>query len=117
MYAQTKVSIQTNDIIHFNRAGKARGWQYLLADSLSFRKEHASNTNAIRIQKPANEQLPSWIKRLITSGQCETIYVENLSLPKDEKIAIKRLCTQFSVSLVGLTINDSDTHNVVKGPW
>ena len=117
MNAQTNVSIQTNDIVHLNEQRRARGWQYLLADSLSFRKEHVSNSNAIRIQKPTDEQLPSWIKRLITSGQCETIYVENLSLSEDEQLVIKHLCNQFSVSLVGLTINDSNANNVVQGPW
>ena len=118
MLATNTVSIQTNNIINFNSSHREKGWQYLLADSLAFQKEHVQqHGHAIRIQKPEEKHLPDWIKKLIRSGQCEAIFVENLRLSEEEHLAIKTLCTQFSVSLVGLTINDANNDNVVHGPW
>ena len=118
MLANTNVSIQTNNIINFNTPRREKGWQYLIADSLAFQKEHVQqHGNTIRIQKPEEQQLPNWIKKLIRSGQCEAIFVENLILSEEEHLAIKTLCTEFSVSLVGLTVNDSDNNNIVQGPW
>jgi hypothetical protein len=65
--------------------------------------------------------VPQWIRKLITSGQCSTIYVEDLSLPQHEQVLIKQLCDQYSVSLIGLSVNDKQTgrqaDNVLQGPW
>lgn len=91
-----------------------KGWSYLLADSLAFQKDV---DYGIRIQKPAEEKVPEWICKLITSGQCRTIYVEDLHLPIKAKVMIEQLCDQYAVSLVGLSKNDASVTNVVKGPW
>ena len=99
-------------------ATRPRGWSYLLADSVSFNK---SATHGIRIQKPEEEKIPAWICRLITSGQCKNIYVENLNLPNAEKEIIQKLCKQYAVALFNLQVMNDDTHgtnrNVIFGPW
>ena len=110
-------AITLNTVQH-ESATKSNGWHYLIADQVVFEKSaEAHQGRAIRIQKPSAERVPQWIKRLILSGNCEAIYVEDLELSADEKLAIKALCTQFSVSLVGLTVNDDSNANVIQGPW
>lgn len=93
----------------------SKGWSYLLSESLAFKKEMA---HGIRIQKPDQETIPVWIKRIITSGQCRTLYVEDLSLPVSEREMITQLCEKHSVSLVNVQIHgDKTMNNVVTGPW
>ena len=95
-----------------------RRWAYLLADSLAFSKD---TVNGIRMQKPNQETLPHWLRKLITSGQCQTIYVENLNLTGDETHTFKILCDKFSVSLINLMVSNDDhatiSENIVVGPW
>ncbi|MBT0586426.1 hypothetical protein [Alteromonas oceanisediminis] len=117
------ISINTQNVVHFETPRQQRGWRYLLADSVSFQKQDMrQHSHSIRMQKPQSDQLPTWIKRLITSGQCEAIYVENLQLADEEALIIKALCTEYCVSLVGLTVatqsvNDACNANVIQGPW
>jgi len=49
-----------------------KGWNYLLSNTVSFSK---SVDHAIRIQKPEKEKMPEWISKLITGGQCKTLYM------------------------------------------
>ncbi|GEA13179.1 deoxyguanosinetriphosphate triphosphohydrolase [Alteromonas sp. KUL49] len=94
-----------------------KGWHYLLADSVSFKKD---THHAIRIQKPNKEKMPEWISKLITGGQCKTLYVENLDLDLQptECEMIKKLCELFSVSLVNVKVSqESGDTNLVTGPW
>ncbi len=93
-----------------------KGWSYLLADSVAFKKDVM---NGIRIQKPDQEKIPCWIQRIIESGQCNTIYVENLSLNDEDKCRLQSLCQKYSVSIVNLTIaaSSQSQQNVVVGPW
>lgn len=93
-----------------------KGWSYLLAESVAFKKDVM---HGIRIQKPDQEKIPGWIQRIIESGQCNTIYVENLSLNDDEKSRIRSLCQKYSVAVVNLTISATkhEQQNVVIGPW
>ncbi|GGW89017.1 deoxyguanosinetriphosphate triphosphohydrolase [Alteromonas halophila] len=95
--------------------GRDKGWSYLLSDSLAFKKDMAYG---IRMQKPDRETVPVWIKKLITAGQCKTIYVENLSLAPSESEMIRQLCSQHAVALVNVN-NDgcTPTNNVLAGPW
>ncbi len=94
-----------------------KGWNYLLANSLSFSKEVS---HAIRIQKPEKEKIPEWISKLITGGQCKTLYVENIDLdlqPTDSDM-IKKLCALYSVSLINVRVHNSNSKkNVAFGPW
>lgn len=95
-----------------------RRWSYLLSDSLAFSK---NTVHAIRMQKPAQEVLPNWLQKLITSGQCQTIYVENLNLEGAEADTFKSLCDKFSVSLINLIVSNDEnatiSENIVVGPW
>ena len=100
-----------------NRVNNDKGWNYLLSSSVSFSKDVM---NAIRIQKPEKEKVPEWISKLITGGQCKTLYVENIDLdlqPTDSDM-IRKLCELYSVSLVNVRV-DSNTQNrnVAVGPW
>ena len=94
-----------------------KGWNYLLSNTVSFSK----NVNhAIRIQKPEKEKMPEWISKLITGGQCKTLYVENIDLdlqPTDSDM-IRKLCELYSVSLVNVRVNNNNNEkNVALGPW
>lgn len=95
-----------------------KGWSYLISDSLAFKKDVH---HGIRIQKPEQEKIPLWIRKLITSGQCQTIYVENLALPQQEREHIQKLCREFSVSVVNVGVSGKNAEpvgqNVVIGPW
>ena len=94
--------------------GKPKVWRYLLANTVVFSKEVEYG---IRIQKPEREKLGLWLQRLIVSGQCETIYVENLVLGDSEKDDILRLCNAHGVELINLTLDATGQAKVVLGPW
>jgi hypothetical protein len=103
-----------------SRNGKSqegRGWNYLLANSVSFSKDV---NHAIRIQKPEKEKVPQWISKLITGGQCKTLYVENIDLdlqPTDSEM-IRKLCELYSVSLVNVRVDAGEQQQgVAVGPW
>ena len=93
------------------------GWNYLLSNTVSCSK---SVDHAIRLQKPEKEKMPEWISKLITGGQCKTLYVENIDLdlqPTDSEM-IRKLCELYSVSLVNVRVNSiNDEQNVALGPW
>ena len=110
-------TIHTNNIVSLNAHRVQPGWHDLIADNLVFQKATDLESRAIRIQKPSAEQVPQWIKRLVMSGTCETIYVENLQLDSAERLTIEKLCSEYSVSLIGLSVNDNHVDNVVHGPW
>ena len=94
-----------------------KGWNYLLSNTVSFSK---TVDHAIRIQKPEKEKMPEWISKLITGGQCKTLYVENIDLdlqPTDSDM-IRKLCELYSVSLVNVRVNNNNNEkNVALGPW
>lgn len=98
-----------------NNKNENKGWRYLLSHSVSFKKDV---NHAIRIQKPKKEQVPEWISKLITGGQCKTLYVENLDLdlqPTDSEM-IRKLCDLYSVSLINVRV-EKETTAVAMGPW
>lgn len=92
----------------------SRGWSYLIAESVAFNKEVDF---AIRIQKPDEEKVPQWITKLITGGQCSSIYVENLSLNAEEQATIERLCRQHKVGLFSLSVVQQGSPVIIQGPW
>ncbi len=93
---------------------RPRSWRYLLADTIGFSKDIE---DGIRIQKPERTKVAAWLIRLIQCGQCETIYVENLSLTKSEKARIDTLCESRPVSVININVNKDDAKNIVVGPW
>ena len=62
--------------------------------------------------------MPEWISKLITGGQCKTLYAENIDLdlqPTDSEM-IRKLCELYSVSLVNVRVNSiNDEQNVALG--
>ena len=127
LYKQTGIVMaHSNNVVQLSFAfdgepkevTRIRGWSYLLAESVAFKKDVP---HTIRMQKPAEEQVPAWISRLITSGQCKTIYVENLALDEAQRVIIKQLCQRYAVSVVNLKVtneeNGQQRKNVVMGPW
>jgi len=99
------------------KSNNSKGWSYLLSNSVCFKK---GVNNAIRIQKPEKEKVPEWISKLIMSGQCKTLYVEDIDLdlqPTDSDM-IRQLCSLYSVSLINVSVKSSDDeNNVAIGPW
>jgi len=95
-------------------AQNQKGWSYLIANSVAFNKDV---NYGIRIQKPNEEKVPQWISKIITSGKCNSIYVENLQLEDKEHSRIKALCVRHNVSLFSLSVVKSADSKVVKGPW
>lgn len=91
---------------------ESRGWTYLMANSLAFKKEV---NHGIRIRKPEQARVPVWISKLVKSGQCRTIYVEDLALPANMASYIEKLCDEHAVSLVNVSFEDA--RNIVVGPW
>jgi len=91
-----------------------KAWRYLISDSLAFNRDVE---NGIRIQKPKEEKVPQWISKLITSGQCSAIYVEDLRLTQQDEREIRTLCSLYHVEVVGISANCEDQTNVISGPW
>lgn len=127
LYKQTGITMtHSNNVVQLSFAfdgaprevSRPRGWSYLLAESVAFKKDVP---HSIRMQKPSEEDVPGWISRLIMSGQCKTIYVENLALDDQQRVVIQQLCRRYAVSVVNLRVtNDeqnSEMKNVVTGPW
>ena len=77
-------------------------WSYLLAEKVSFSK---TVSYGIRIKRPNNETLVSWLEKLITCGRCHTIYVENLTLSPVDADTVVLLCQRRGVSLINLSVN------------
>ena len=102
-------------ISHHNQsASHSKGWSYLLADSLAFNKDV---DYGIRIQKPNLEKMPEWIEKIVTSGQCKSIYVENLVLNEADKCYIEDLCYKHKVSLFSLSVVQQKRSSIIQGPW
>lgn len=99
------------------KGGNGKGWNYLISNSVAFSK---NVDHAIRIQKPEKEKMPEWISKLITGGQCSTLYVEDIDLdlqPTDSEM-IRKLCKHYSVCLVNVRVDKSNREkNVALGPW
>jgi len=89
-------------------------WSYLLAERVSFSK---TVPYGIRIKRPSNETLVSWLEKLITCGRCHTIYVENLALSPVDVDTVVLLCQRRGVSLINLSVNAANheiqLHNLV----
>lgn len=101
-------------VTHNIMQDEQKGWSYLLAESVAFKKEVGYG---IRIQKPDQEIVPKWISKLITSGKCNSIYVENLHLKASDKATIEGLCHKHNVSLFSLSVVQESQRRVIQGPW
>jgi hypothetical protein len=100
-----------NNDIHVEHANK---WTFLVANHIRFSEKQ---TNCIRLTKPKQHRLSLWLEKIITGGQCSSLYVELLSLDEISFKRLKQLCVDYRVLLVNLMPYKDQNNNVVKGPW
>jgi len=89
-------------------------WTYLLANNIVFSNKQRKS---IRLTKPEESVLIIWLEKIITSGQCSTLFVEQLSTDEISFKRLKQLCSDHQVTLVNLTLDSSMNNNVIQGPW
>lgn len=89
-------------------------WMYLISDSISFSGKFE---RAIRLKKPTEDVLFSWMEKIVLGGQCSALFVQNLQLDDFRTIRIKALCEQYAVTLVNLTSHTKLPDNLIVGPW
>ena len=110
-----KVSIQQqNRLVGLKQAKPQHKWTYLLANTLRFSDKQQS---AIRLAKPSKPLLVKWLEKIISAGQCSTIFVEQMELDEMNTQRLKQLCLQHHVTLVSLQLNNNQQGTLVKGPW
>lgn len=88
-------------------------WQYLLSDSIKFAQDM---TSGIRIQKPNKELVFTWVMKIISSGQCQSVYIENHQFSHVQTALIQQAAQQSQVNVTVLDVIQ-DTDNVIVGPW
>ncbi|MDG1122169.1 MAG: hypothetical protein P8J70_13505 [Glaciecola sp.] len=93
-----------------NRGAK---WQYLLSDSIKFAQDM---TSGIRIQKPNKQLVFPWVMKIISRGQCQSLYIENHQFSHVQTALIQKAAQQFQVNVTVLDVIQ-DTDNVIVGPW
>ncbi|KXI29017.1 hypothetical protein [Paraglaciecola hydrolytica] len=88
-------------------------WTYVLANTISF-SEKADFV--ITLPKPQTTVLKDWLEKIITSGQCSLLFVEQLSIDEISHRRIQHLCAVYNVTLINLLPNVK-AGQVLKGPW
>ncbi|MFT5838468.1 MAG: hypothetical protein ACI9UT_000961 [Flavobacteriales bacterium] len=89
-------------------------WTFLVANHIRFSEKP---DYCIRITKPKQHYLSLWLEKIVTGGQCSSLFVEHLSLDEISFKRLKQLCLDYKVALVNLMPNNEAKGNVVKGPW
>ena len=92
----------------------AHKWTYLLANNITFSDKQRKS---IRLAKPEQSVLVTWLEKIITSDQCSTLFVEQLTTDEISFKRLKHLCGEHQVTLVNLTLDNSINNNVIQGPW
>ncbi|MEN8779171.1 hypothetical protein [Glaciecola sp. HTCC2999] len=92
---------------------KQAKWQYLLSDTICFGRDIESG---IRIQKPEKAKVFAWVMRIVSQGQCESIYIENHEFSNMQTALLQQAAQRFEVNVTVLN-TVSNTNNVVVGPW
>ena len=100
-----------NDDINVNHSQK---WIFLVANHIRFSEKPAY---CLRLNKPKQNSLSLWLEKIVTGGQCSSLFVEHLSLDEISFKRLKQLCIDYKVSLVNLMPNNEQKGNVVRGPW
>ncbi len=93
---------------------KSHKWTFLLANTIQFNKKGGY---AIRLPKPDNATLCVWLERIISGGQCASLFVEQMGLDEVNFARIKQMATEHNVTLVNLLHQDDLQTNVIQGPW
>ncbi|MGJ8680924.1 hypothetical protein [Paraglaciecola sp.] len=89
-------------------------WTYLLANTIRFSEKE---TCSIRLPKPEQSVLIGWLDKIVTSGQCSRLFVEQLALDEVSFKRLKQLCNEHNVTLINLLHQEDLQNNVVHGPW
>ena len=114
--AQHHAVVQQLVASRFNQPQPGRAqqkWTYLLANNICF-SEKADFV--ITLPKPQTTVLKDWLEKIIVSGQCSLLFVEQLSIDEISHRRIQQLCALHNVTLVNLLPNIK-AGQVVKGPW
>jgi hypothetical protein len=89
-------------------------WTFLVANQIRFTNKQSF---CIRLTKPKQSNLSTWLEKIVTGGQCSNLFVEHLSLDEISFKRLKQLCIEYNVALVNLMPQNEQQGNVVKGPW
>jgi hypothetical protein len=110
------VSIHQQHRLHgLNQSKVKHKWTYLLANTIAFSDKQQQ---AIRVSKPHDSMLMQYLEKIITGGQCSTLFVEQMDLDEMSTLRVKQLCAIHHVGLVNLLVSDLGTKGkLVRGPW
>ena len=113
--AQAQQVVQQLVAPRFNQhnASSKQKWTYVLANTISFSEK---TDFVISLPKPQSAVLKDWLEKIITSGQCSLLFVEQLSIDEISHRRIQHLCSIHKVTLVNLLPNVKAAQ-VLKGPW
>ncbi|MFA3790312.1 hypothetical protein AB6T38_04270 [Aliiglaciecola sp. SL4] len=89
-------------------------WMYLISDRVSYAGKFEK---AIKLNKPSQEVLFSWLEKIILGGQCSALFVEDLPIDDIRTAKIKSLCEQNFITLINLTLDGTLPDNLIIGPW
>jgi len=110
-----KVSVQQQHRLHGLVQRKTQNqWMYLLSDTIAFSDKQQ---RAIRLAKPTDSILVQYLEKIITGGQCGSLFVEQMQLDEINMQRLKHLATLHQVSLVNLLVDDIKSGELVRGPW
>lgn len=110
-----KVSVHQQHRLHGLVQRKTHDkWMYLLSDTIAFSDKQQ---RAIRLSKPDDSTLVQYLEKIITGGQCATLFVEQMQLDEMNTQRLKHLSTLHQVSLVNLVVNDVKPGELIRGPW
>jgi hypothetical protein len=114
--AQTQQVVQQLVAPRFNQhnpSSSKQKWTYVLANTISFTEKADF---VITLPKPQSTVLKDWLEKIIISGQCSLLFVEQLSIDEISHRRIQHLCSIHNVTLVNLLPNVK-AGQVLKGPW
>lgn len=89
-------------------------WTYLLANNIQFNEKADF---VIKLPKPPVSTLKAWLEKIIISGQCNLLFVEQLSIDEISYRRIQQLCSIHQVTLINLLPNKKHSAQIVQGPW
>ena len=89
-------------------------WTYLIANHIQFNNKADF---VITLPKPQTAKLKQWLEKIIVSGQCALLFVEQLSIDEISYRRLQQLCVSHNVTLINLLPNNKHTGQVLKGPW
>ena len=89
-------------------------WTYVISNNLRMK---AALPYTIQMNKPENATLVNWLEKVICGGECDLIYVEDLSVDDVLAQKLKQLCVFYGVTLVNVTTQHASDENVLRGPW